>query len=69
MTKTILHLPSWYPNKLSSISGIFTEKMINAINNYSENEFKHVVFVWHNSEYATFKKPLKYIKILFSCIF
>ena len=58
--RTILHIPSWFPTNKDTISGIFVKKMIEAI--ALDPNYKHIVLVWHESEFISLRKPFNFLR-------
>ena len=64
--KTVLHIPSWFPNNKDHVSGIFVKKMIEAI--ALDSTYRHIVIVWHDSDFVSLKNPILFLRNLFSVI-
>lgn len=62
--KTILHLPTWFPDESRPISGLFTEKQISAISQYDAKR-RHIVIPL-TAEFIPITKPLLFFSRFFS---
>ena len=58
----ILHLPSWFPNRHFSTSGLFTKKHIESLASLPGTN--HIVITWQDTRYATLRNPLAFFRSL-----